>query len=157
MARYTLKVNGEDRPVDVDPSTPLLWVLRDHLKLTGAKYGCGIGACGSCTVHVGGEAVRSCTLPVEAVGDAVVLTVEGLPGGDAHPVIAAWTEVEVPQCGYCQPGMVMAAAALLAANPSPTAADVREGITNLCRCGTYHRVLAGVLRAAALAKQGAKT
>jgi len=149
--KFRLNVNGAAREVAVDPSTPLLWVLRDHLDLTGAKYGCGVGACGACTVHVDGEAVRSCTVPIEALGDAKVVTIEGLDARENHPVQVAWREIGVPQCGYCQPGMVMAAAAFVAANRAPTEAAIREGITNLCRCGTYHRVLEGVKRAAEIA------
>lgn len=148
---FTLTVNRKAREVTADPQTPLLWVLRDHLALTGAKYGCGVGACGACTVHVDGVAVRSCTLPLEAVGTGKVVTIEGLSPNEMHPVQVAWREIEVPQCGYCQPGMVMAAAALLAETPHPTDDDIKEGITNLCRCGTYHRIMAGIKRAGKIA------
>jgi isoquinoline 1-oxidoreductase alpha subunit len=149
---FSIDVNGRKRQVTVDPTTPLLWVLRDGLRLTGTKYGCGVGACGSCTVHVDGAPVRSCTLPIEAVAEAKVITIEGLDAREMHPVQVAWRELDVPQCGYCQPGMVMAAAALLKEKPRPTDGDIREGITNLCRCGTYHRVLAGVKRASEIAE-----
>lgn len=154
MARMTLTVNGERRQVDVDGETPLLWVLRDHLGLTGAKYGCGIAMCGACTVHVDGEAVRSCSLPVEAAEGAEIVTIEGLSADAPHPVQAAWIAEDVPQCGYCQPGMIMAAAALLAENPKPSDADIDDNITNICRCGTYNRVRRAI-HAAAGNKEGA--
>jgi isoquinoline 1-oxidoreductase alpha subunit len=147
MAR--LNVNGSMREVEVEPDTPLLWVLREQVGLTGTKYGCGIAQCGSCTVHIDGQAVRSCAMPVSAVGaEQKIVTIEGLSPDGRHPVQKAWATLDVPQCGYCQPGMIMAAAALLAANPNPTEADIRSGITNICRCGTYNRVLAGVKLAA---------
>ncbi|MCB1885361.1 MAG: (2Fe-2S)-binding protein [Geminicoccaceae bacterium] len=150
---YRLKVNGQTHEVDVEADTPLLWVLRDTLGLTGTKYGCGIAACGACTVHVDGTAQRSCVLPVEAVGEAEVTTIEGLsPDGKSHPVQRAWVELDVPQCGYCQSGQIMAAAGLLAGNADPSPNEVRDGITNLCRCGTYERIHAGVKRAAELMK-----
>jgi isoquinoline 1-oxidoreductase alpha subunit len=135
-----LSVNGRAHSVDVEPEMPLLWVLRDHLALPGTKYGCGIAACGACTVHIDGEPVASCTLPVsDAVGKKIV-TIEGLSGDGLHRVQKAWIEHEVPQCGYCQSGMIMAAVALLARNPQPSDADIDKAMTNLCRCGTYPRV-----------------
>ena len=135
-----LNINGRVRTVDVEPEMPLLWVLRGELNMEGTKYGCGVGLCGACTVHVNGEATRSCAMPVsEAVGKKIV-TIEGLSEKGLHPVQKAWIENEVPQCGYCQSGMMMATAALLAKNPRPTDADIDAGITNLCRCGSYARV-----------------
>lgn len=148
----SLTINGKRHDLDVSPDTPLLWALRDALGLTGTKFGCGIGACGACTVHIDGIATRSCGLPVDAVGDGAVVTIEGLNPDGRHPVQQAWQELSVPQCGYCQSGMIMAAAALLRDNPDPSEQDIRDTITNLCRCGTYHRVLAGIIRAAALLK-----
>ena len=128
---------------------PLLWVLRDLLKLTGTKYGCGVAQCGSCTVHLDGAAVRSCVVPVSAAAGKAVTTIEGLaPDGELHPVQAAWIEEQVPQCGYCQPGMIMSAVALLAGNPNPSDADIDESITNICRCGTYPRIRRAIHRAA---------
>ena len=135
-----LNVNGRMRTVDVEPEMPLLWVLRDQLDLPGAKYGCGIAVCGACTVHVDGEPTRSCTLPVSAVVGKKIVTIEGLSEKGLHRVQKAWIEHEVPQCGYCQTGMIMAAAALLAKNPKPSDPDIDAAITNLCRCGTYARV-----------------
>ncbi len=144
-----LNVNGERVEVDADPSTPLLWVLREHLELTGTKYGCGIALCGACTVHVNGNPVRSCVFPVSAVAETdKVVTIEGLSTDGSHPVQNAWRELDVPQCGYCQTGMIMAAAALLAKKPSPTDADIDQEMTNICRCGTYQRVRAGIHLAA---------
>lgn len=144
-----LNVNGKVVEVDADGSTPLLWVLREYLDLTGAKYGCGIAECGACTVHVNGEAQRSCVVPLEAVGEAdKIVTIEGLSEDGSHPVQKAWFDLDVPQCGYCQTGMIMAAAALLAQNPNPTDADIDEAMTNICRCGTYNRVRAGIHLAA---------
>jgi aerobic-type carbon monoxide dehydrogenase small subunit (CoxS/CutS family) len=135
-----LTVNGRAHTVDVEPEMPLLWVLRDELKLAGTKYGCGVGLCGACTVHVNGEPTRSCAMPVsEAVGKKIV-TIEGISEKGLHRVQKAWIEHEVPQCGYCQTGMMMATVAFLAKNPKPTGADIDAGITNLCRCGTYARV-----------------
>ncbi len=145
---FTIKVNGVSRVVDVDPDTPLLWVIREELGLTGTKYSCGIAACGACTVHVDGEATRSCVLPIEFVGDSAVTTIEGLSPDRSHPVQKAWLEVDVPQCGYCQSGQIMAAAALLEENPNPSDQEIKETVTNLCRCGTYNRVLKGIKRAA---------
>lgn len=154
MAIFNLNVNGKTREVDVDPATPLLWVLRDHLDLVGAKYGCGIAQCGACTVHVDGKAVRSCVYPLSAVTERQrITTIEGLSADGSHPVQRAWAEIDVPQCGYCQPGMIMASAALLADKPSPTDADIDGNITNICRCGTLQRVRAGIHRAAELARE----
>ena len=151
----SLKVNGKAVNVDVDGATPLLWVLREQLGLTGTKYSCGIGVCGACTVHIDGEAVRSCMISVSAVdADQDVVTIEGLSPDASHPVQQAWAELDVPQCGYCQPGMIMAAAALLASNPSPSDDDSEAGITNICRCGTYNRVRRGIHLAAERAKRG---
>lgn len=147
MAR--INVNGKTVEVDADGSTPLLWVLREHLDLTGAKYGCGVAQCGACTVHVNGEAQRSCVLPLDAVAETdKVITIEGLSADGSHPVQKAWVSLDVPQCGYCQTGMIMAAAALLARNPKPSDADIDAEITNICRCGTYRRVRAGIHMAA---------
>jgi isoquinoline 1-oxidoreductase alpha subunit len=140
-----LNVNGKAVEVDADGSTPLLWVLREQLELTGTKYGCGIAQCGACTVHINGEAQRSCVLPLEAVADTdKVVTIEGLSEDGSHPVQKAWLELDVPQCGYCQAGMIMASAALLAKNPKPTDEDINAEITNICRCGTFRRVRAGI-------------
>lgn len=150
-----LKVNGRRVEVEVDGSTPLLWVLREQLGLTGTKYGCGIGLCGSCTVHIDGQAVRACVVPVSAVeAGAEIVTIEGLSADNDHPVQRAWAELDVPQCGYCQPGMIMAAAALLARNPEPSDADIDAEITNICRCGTFNRVRRGIHLAARMAKGG---
>ena len=148
-----LNINGRVRTVDVEPEMPLLWVLRGELGMEGTKYGCGVGLCGACTVHLNGEATRSCAMPVsEAVGKKIV-TIEGLSEKGLHPVQKAWIEHEVPQCGYCQSGMMMATAALLARNPKPTDADIDAGITNLCRCGSYARVRKAIH---ALAESGDK-
>jgi isoquinoline 1-oxidoreductase alpha subunit len=148
MAKLT--VNGRVHDIEVDGETPLLWVIREQIGLTGTKYGCGIAQCGACTVHVDGVATRSCALPVSAItAEQKITTIEGLsPDGASHPVQKAWVALDVPQCGYCQSGMIMAAAALLAENPKPSEADIRAGITNICRCGTYNRVLAGIQQAA---------
>lgn len=135
-----LNVNGKQHQVDVEPEMPLLWVLRDHLGLLGAKYGCGVALCGACTVHVDGAPVRSCVVPASAAVGKVVVTIEGLGAGGLHPLQEAWIEHEVPQCGYCQTGMIMSAAALLAKTPKPSDADIDQAMTNLCRCGTYTRV-----------------
>jgi isoquinoline 1-oxidoreductase alpha subunit len=133
-------VNGKQIDVNVEPEMPLLWVLRDELGLTGTKYACGIAACGACTVHVDGQPVRSCVMPVSAVEGKSITTIEGLSKDGSHPVQKAWVQLQVPQCGYCQSGMIMAAAALLAENKKPTDEDIEQAMTNLCRCGTYHRV-----------------
>jgi aerobic-type carbon monoxide dehydrogenase small subunit (CoxS/CutS family) len=146
-----LNVNGKDHSVDVDPDTPLLWVLREDLGLTGTKYGCGIAFCGACTIHVNGFATRACVTPVSSVQGKKVVTIEGLSpsAGTMHAVQRAWIEEDVVQCGYCQPGQIMAAAALLAARPKPTDADIDAALAgNICRCGTYQRVRAAVHRAA---------
>jgi isoquinoline 1-oxidoreductase alpha subunit len=145
---YTLTVNGRKHTVDVHPSTPLLWVLRDTLGLTGTKFGCGVASCGACTVHVNGVATRSCALPVENVGEQAVLTIEGLSPDGNHPLQVAWIAEDVPQCGYCQSGMIMAAAALLKDKPKPTDEDIHNEVTNVCRCGTYNRVRRAIKRAA---------
>ncbi len=145
---FTVKVNGTSRIVDVDPDTPLLWVIREEIGLTGTKYSCGIAACGACTVHVDGEATRSCVLPIESVGQSEITTIEGLSSDRSHPVQQAWLEIDVPQCGYCQSGQIMAAAALLEENPNPSDEEIKETISNLCRCGTYNRILKGIKRAA---------
>lgn len=147
----TLSVNGEDRQVDVEPDTPLLWVLRDTLGLTGTKYGCGMALCGACTVQVDGEPVRSCSVPVSAVEGRRITTIEGLSPDRSHPVQRAWIELDVPQCGYCQSGQIMSAAALLAKNPRPADSDIDAALSgNICRCGTYSRIRAAVHRAAQL-------
>ena len=144
-----LTVNGQKHDLDVDYDTPLLWALRDVLHLRGTKYACGIGLCGSCTVHVDGKAVRSCVMSVSEVGDKPVTTIEGLSADNNHPLQQAWRALDVPQCGYCQPGMIMAAAALLREHPSPTDADIDAAMTNICRCGTYSRVRHAIHHAAA--------
>jgi isoquinoline 1-oxidoreductase alpha subunit len=144
-----LNVNGRTHQVDVDPSTPLLWVLREQVGLTGTKYGCGIAQCGACTVHVDGAAMRSCSVPVSAVEGKQITTIEGLAsGGTLHKVQKAWIEHDVPQCGYCQSGMIMAVAALLKDKPKPTDADIDATITNICRCGTYQQARAAIAAAA---------
>ena len=149
----TLNVNGRSIEVDVDPQTPLLWVLRDAVGLTGTKYGCGMALCGACTVHLDGEPIRSCVTPVSAIGDQKITTIEGLSKDRSHPVQQAWMEIDVPQCGYCQSGQIMSAAALLAKTPKPTDADIDAAMAgNICRCGTYQRIRAAIHRAAELAK-----
>ncbi len=152
-----LTVNGVQREVDVEGDTPLLWVLREELGLTGTKFGCGIAVCGACTVHIDGVAQRSCALPVSLLqASQKITTIEGLAENADHPVQQAWAELDVPQCGYCQSGMMMAAASLLSQNPSPSEAQIRSHITNICRCGTYPRVLKGVQIASEhLANKGA--
>ena len=141
MAQYNLKINGQTYKADVEPDTPLLWVLRDSLGLVGTKYGCGIAQCGACTVHLNDAATRSCVLPVSVVGDAKVTTIEGLSEKGDHPVQQAWDEVDVPQCGYCQAGQIMTAAALLKRNAKPSDKQIENAMNgNLCRCGTYHRI-----------------
>lgn len=151
-----LDVNHKPVSVDCDPATPLLWVLRDHLNLTGTKFGCGVAACGACTVHVDGAAVRSCVLPVAAVAGKHITTIEGLAGGGGkrHALQQAWIDEQVPQCGYCQSGMLMAAADLLAQCPDPTDADIDAAMTNICRCGTYPRMRAAIKRAAKALREG---
>lgn len=149
MGRFELHVNGSARTVDVAPDTPLLWVLRDALALSGTKFGCGIGACGACTVHLNGRATRSCTTPVSAVGGAAVTTIEGLSPDGTHALQRAWIAEDVPQCGYCQAGQLMAAAALVAQTTAPTDADIDAAMTgNICRCGTYQRIRSAIHRAA---------
>ena len=147
----TLTINGRSRTVSVAPDTPLLWVLRDTLGLTGTKYGCGVGQCGACTVHLDGVAVRACLTPVGQVGTRPVVTIEGLSSDGSHPVQQAWLAEDVPQCGYCQAGQIMTAAALLRSNPHPSGAEIEAAMQgNLCRCGTYQRIRAAVHRAAGL-------
>ncbi|MCU0397700.1 MAG: (2Fe-2S)-binding protein [Cyclobacteriaceae bacterium] len=149
MATINLNVNGKKQSVDVDPKTPLLWVLREHLNLVGTKYGCGIAQCGSCTIHLDGVAVRSCSLPVSAVGEKKITTIEGLSENGDHPVQQAWLEHDVPQCGYCQAGQIMTAAALLKTNPNPSDEQIDVAMNgNLCRCGTYLRIKAAIKSAA---------
>jgi aerobic-type carbon monoxide dehydrogenase small subunit (CoxS/CutS family) len=149
MSELTLRVNGTERKIDVAPDTPLLWVLRDTLALTGTKYGCGAGLCGSCTVHVDGAATRSCVTPVSLAAGKSIMTIEGLSHSGPHPLQQAWIAEEVPQCGYCQSGQIMQAAALLAKTPNPSEQDIIDAMTgNLCRCGTYHRIRRAIARAA---------
>ena len=145
-------INGQRHELDIEPETPLLWVLRDELGLTGTKYGCGIAECGACTVHLNGEAVRSCQVQISDADGASITTIEGLSSDGSHPVQRAWIEQDVPQCGYCQSGQIMAAVALLKSKPDPTDADIDETVTNICRCGTYQRIRAAIHRASALAK-----
>lgn len=147
MAKLT--INGKLLDLDAPPETPLLWAIREHVGLTGTKYGCGVGQCGSCTVHIDGEAVRSCSITVGSLkADQKIVTIEGLSPDASHPIQKAWLQLEVPQCGYCQSGMIMAAAALIAKTPKPTDADIDAAMTNICRCGTYNRVRAGIKLAA---------
>lgn len=151
MTTVRFRVNGRPQMVDADPSTPLLWVLRDHLGMTGTKFGCGIAQCGACTVHMNGEAVRSCQIPLEGLAGADVTTIEGIGQSGSTRLQQLWSELNVPQCGYCQAGMLMAATDLLQKKPHPTDADIDEAITNICRCGTYPRVRAAIHRAAGAA------
>jgi aerobic-type carbon monoxide dehydrogenase small subunit (CoxS/CutS family) len=148
MPPFTLSVNGESRTVDVPAEMPLLWVLRDALNLTGTKYGCGMALCGACTVLLDGQATRTCVTPVSAVGSRAITTIEGLSADGTHPVQQAWIAEEVPQCGFCQSGQVLAAAALLGENADPTDADIDAAMTNICRCGTYQRIRRAIHRAA---------
>lgn len=149
MATFTLNINGKSLTADVDPNTPMLWVLRDHLQLVGTKYGCGIAQCGACTIHLGDNAVRSCQLPVSSVGDQEITTIEGLSENGDHPVQKAWLEVDVPQCGYCQAGQIMSASALLNKNPNPTDTEIESAMNgNICRCGTYLRIKKAIKMAA---------
>lgn len=149
MAAYSINVNGTNHQVDVDPDTPILWVLRDHLKLVGTKYGCGVAMCGACTIHLDGNSIRSCSLPVSAVGDRKLTTIEGLSKNGDHPVQEAWIEHDVAQCGYCQAGQIMTAAAFLENNPDPTQEEIAKAMNgNLCRCGTYVRINKAVQTAA---------
>jgi isoquinoline 1-oxidoreductase alpha subunit len=150
MAQINLNINGKQQAVDVDPKTPLLWVLREHLSLVGTKYGCGIAQCGACTVHLEGSAVRSCSLPVSAVANKKITTIEGLSENGDHPVQKAWLEHDVAQCGYCQTGQIMSAAALLKTNPNPTDAQIEDAMSgNICRCGTYLRIKEAIKTASA--------
>lgn len=145
----TIKVNGQSMEVDADGSTPLLWVLREQLGMTGTKFGCGIAQCGACTIHLDGNPIRSCVMPLSAVSEtAEITTIEGLSEDGSHPVQKAWAELDIPQCGYCQPGMIMAAAGMLNTTPEPTDSDIDNQITNICRCGTFQRVRKGVHLAA---------
>jgi isoquinoline 1-oxidoreductase alpha subunit len=147
-----LNINGKNQQVDVEPEMPLLWVLRDQLGMTGTKFGCGIAQCGSCTVHINGEPVRSCSYPVSAAVGRQVVTIEGLSRDGTHPVQMAWKALDVPQCGYCQSGQILAATALLRKKPKPTDADIDEAMTNICRCGTYQRIRAAIHLAAKTGK-----
>lgn len=152
MSSYTLNINGKRQTVDVDADTPLLWALRDALGLVGAKYGCGAGQCGACTVHVDGAPTRSCLMPVSGIGNQKITTIEGLDRQHQHPLQQAWQELDVPQCGYCQSGQIMSACALLKQHPRPTDAQIDEAMAgNLCRCATYTRIRAGIHRAAEIA------
>jgi len=153
MAIYKLQINGRSYEADVEADTPLLWVLRDNLGLVGTKYGCGIAQCGACTVHMNGNAMRSCVLPVSAVGESKITTIEGLSENGDHPVQLAWDEVDVAQCGYCQAGQIMTASALLNKNPKPSTAEIENTMNgNICRCGTYHRIREAVALAATKTK-----
>ena len=149
MAIFNLNINGTSKQVDVDPNTPVLWVVRDHLDLVGTKFGCGIAQCGACTIHLDGNAVRSCSLPVSSVGNSEITTIEGLSEKADHPVQKAWMEHDVPQCGYCQAGQIMTAAAFLQQNPNPSDEEIENAMNgNICRCGTYLRIKAAVKTAA---------
>lgn len=151
MAQYTLNVNGKTRQVDVDPTTPILWVLRDHLDLVGTKYGCGVAQCGTCTIHLGGVAVRSCQLPVSSIGNQEITTIEGLSENGDHPVQKAWLEHDVYQCGYCQSGQIMSASAFLKNNPNPSDEEIDAVMDgNICRCGTYTRIKSAIKSAAGM-------
>lgn len=150
-----LKINGKLVAIDADDSTPLLWALREQLGLTGTKYSCGIGLCGACTVHIDGKAVRSCTIQISTLNESQdIVTIEGLSSDNSHPLQQAWKELDVPQCGYCQPGMIMTAAALLAEKPEPSDEDINANVTNICRCGTFNRVRRGIHLAAEINKRG---
>jgi isoquinoline 1-oxidoreductase subunit alpha len=152
-----LNINGQSYFSDAPPDTPLLWVIREELRLTGTRYGCGMGLCGSCTVHVNGQAMRSCLVPVGDAHGVLITTIEGLDPANVHPVQQAWIEQQVPQCGYCQSGQIMQAAALLARNPNPTDKEIVDGMNgNLCRCATYPRIVGAVKRAAQIMKEGTK-
>ncbi|MDD1621265.1 MAG: (2Fe-2S)-binding protein [Methylococcaceae bacterium] len=156
MSKYTLNVNGESKTVDVADDTPLLWVLRDHLHLAGTKFGCGIGQCGACTVHLNGVPTRACVTTVSGIGAAKITTIEGLAANGDHPVQKAWQELDVPQCGYCQAGQIMTAAALLKKSPQPSDQEIDKALDgHLCRCGTYLRIRAGIHRAAEIANKEA--
>ncbi|MDP2058838.1 MAG: (2Fe-2S)-binding protein [Flavobacteriaceae bacterium] len=150
MATFNLTINGKKQQVDVDPATPMLWVLRDHLNMVGTKFGCGIAACGACTIHLGDMAMRSCQLPVSQVGNMPITTIEGLSENGDHPVQKAWLELDVPQCGYCQAGQIMNASALLKANPDPSDEQIEAAMNgNICRCGTYTRIKKAIKKASA--------
>ncbi len=153
--KIDFKINGKPTSIDVDPAMPLLWVVRDELKLTATKFGCGMAMCGACTLHIDGEAVRSCSVPVETIAGKNITTLEGLSENEAnlHPIQQAWMEEQVPQCGYCQSGFMMAAAKLLKENPNPTDDDIKNGITNICRCGTQPRIIKAIKRAAEINNQ----
>ncbi|MBC7367134.1 MAG: (2Fe-2S)-binding protein [Undibacterium sp.] len=158
MAKFTLQVNGQARTADVAPETPLLWVLRDNLDLVGTKFGCGVGQCRACTVHIGGQPVQACMTPVSSIGRKAVTTIEGLSANGTHPLQKAWCELDVAQCGYCQAGQLMTAAALLAENAKPSDEDIDNAMAgNICRCGTYLRIRAGIHRAAELTATGIAT
>lgn len=155
MSKYTLRVNGRVHSVDVSDDTPMLWVLRDSLGLVGTKYGCGIGECGACTIHLDGKPSRACQMPVSEVGHAEITTIEGLDPAGKHPLQQAWCELDVPQCGYCQAGQIMTAAALIKRTPRPTDADIDQMMTgNMCRCNSYVRIRAGIKLAAQIAARG---
>ena len=155
MSKYTLNINGKPRAVEVEPDTPLLWALRDALGLVGTKYGCGVGQCGACTVHIDGVAARSCLMPVSALGGKKITTIEGLDPHATHPLQQAWQELDVPQCGYCQAGQIMTASSLLKQHPRPTDEQIDSAMAgNLCRCATYTRIRAGIHRAAEIAANG---
>lgn len=154
MPNYTLTVNGQKKAVDVAEDTPLLWVLRDNLNLCGTKYGCGMAQCGACTVHMNGSPIRSCVVPISSLEGANITTIEGLSADGSHPVQKAWNQVDVPQCGYCQAGQMMAAAALLKSNPNPSEEEISTAMSgNICRCGTYHRINDAVKLAVQLSKK----
>jgi isoquinoline 1-oxidoreductase alpha subunit len=153
LRMISVNVNGKQHSLDVNATTPLLWVLRENIGLTGTKFGCGLGQCGACTVHLEGKAVRSCQTPVSAAAGKTILTIEGLSADSSHPLQTAWIAEQVPQCGYCQSGQIMAAAAMLARNPNPTDDDIDTNMTNICRCGTYQRIRRAIHRAA-MASQG---
>ncbi len=153
--KIDFKLNGKPTSIDVDPAMPLLWVVRDELKLTATKFGCGMAMCGACTLHIDGEAIRSCSVPVETIAGKNIITLEGLSESDAnlHPIQQAWMEEQVPQCGYCQSGFMMAAAKLIKENPNPTDDDIINGITNICRCGTHPRIIKAIKRAVEINNQ----
>lgn len=148
MSGLKLKINGRDLTTDAAPETPLLWVLRDHLGMTGTKYGCGVAQCGACTVHIDGAAIRSCSVAVSDLTETSITTIEGLSSDNSHPLQKAWIALNVPQCGYCQAGMIMAAAALLEVTPAPTDEEIDAAVDNICRCGTYTRIRAAIHAAA---------
>jgi isoquinoline 1-oxidoreductase alpha subunit len=157
MAEFALQVNGSEYKVEADPATPLLWVIRDHLNLTGTKFGCGMAQCGACTIHLDGNAVRSCVLPVSAATNKSITTIEGLSKDNNHPLQQAWIRHQVPQCGYCQSGQIMSAAALLEKNSSPTEDDINSAMRgNICRCGTYGRIKSAIVEAAKMKNNGNK-